>query len=234
MLKIENISLAYGDLEAVHDLSLVVERGKIVVIVGGNGAGKTSLIRGITGLQPLQSGRVLFQGEDITNHPTHQICDRGMGHIPEGREVFAQMTVRENLEVGGMMRRARPRLKQNLEKVFALFPLLSQRAQQLAGTLSGGEQQMLAIGRCLMGEPQLIVLDEPSLGLSPLIVRQMLGIVKQLHSQGLTILLVEQNVVASLEIADYGYVLENAQIVLKGTAQELLQSEQIRESYLGL
>jgi branched-chain amino acid transport system ATP-binding protein len=233
-LEVSGLDLYYGDAQALDKVSLVAESGSVVAIVGANGAGKSSLIRAIAGIEAPRSGTVRFKGEDITGLPSYRICDRGIGQVAEGRQVFPTLTVRENLEMGALLKRARPRLGATLAEVYGLFPRLRERAGQAAGTLSGGEQQMLAIGRCLMGQPELIMLDEPSLGLAPTIVQEMFQIVRRLNERGITIVLVEQNVAASLKLAARAYVLENGRIVMEGTGAELLADDRVRQAYLGL
>jgi branched-chain amino acid transport system ATP-binding protein len=234
MLDISGLDLHYGDAQALAGVSLHAGAGELVVIVGANGAGKTSLIRTIHGMQRPSAGRIVFEGADITGHPSHQVVERGIGQVAEGRQVFPNLSVLENLEMGAAPRRARAREKVTLERVFTLFPRLAERRRQGAGTLSGGEQQMLAIGRCLMGQPKLVMFDEPSLGLSPAMTQEVFRVVRQLHADGMTILLVEQNVMASLKLADRAYVLENGRIVLGGTGAELLDNDAVRQAYLGL
>ena len=234
MLTVENIDLHYGDAQALSDVSLTVGAGEIVAIVGTNGAGKSSLIATIAGIHRPTRGRITFEGQEITGWPSHLVCDLGIGQVAEGRQIFPSMTVRENLEMGAVIPRARKQASDTMDRVFALFPRLQERVRQDAGTLSGGEQQMLAIGRCLMGQPRLIMFDEPSLGLAPTIVREVFHIIHQLNEQGLTIILVEQNVVGSLKLADRAYVLENGQIAMTGTGQTLLADDRLRQAYLGL
>ena len=234
LLQVERLDLYYGDAQALSGVSLEVEAGEIVAIVGANGAGKSSLIRAIHGIERPAHGRIRFDGADISGWPSHRVCEAGIGHVAEGRQVFPNLSVRENLEMGATPRHARAGEKAALERVFALFPRLCERQRQAAGTLSGGEQQMLAIGRCLMGQPRLIMFDEPSLGLAPTIVQEVFRIVRRLNEQGLTILLVEQNVMASLKIAHRGYVLENGRIELSGSGPELLTNDRVRQAYLGL
>ncbi|MCC6610585.1 MAG: ABC transporter ATP-binding protein [Burkholderiales bacterium] len=233
-MEVSGLDLFYGDAQALDKVSLVAAAGSVVAIVGANGAGKSSLIRAIAGIETPRGGTVRFNGEDITGLPSHRICNRGIGQVAEGRQVFPTLTVRENLEMGAMLKRARPRLGATLEEVYRLFPRLRERAGQAAGTLSGGEQQMLAIGRCLMGQPELIMLDEPSLGLAPTIVQEVFQIVRQLNERGITIVLVEQNVAASLKLAGRAYVLENGRMVMEGTGAELLADDRVRQAYLGL
>ncbi|MFI4998531.1 MAG: ABC transporter ATP-binding protein [Reyranellales bacterium] len=234
LLQVEDLDLYYGDAQALAGVSLDIAAGEIVAIVGANGAGKSSLIRAIHGIEKPAHGRVRFDGADIAGWPSHRICEAGIGHVAEGRQVFPNLTVLENLEIGAAPKRARAAEKATLERVFALFPRLTERAKQAAGTLSGGEQQMLAIGRCLMGQPRLIMFDEPSLGLAPTVVQEVFRIVRRLNEEGLTILLVEQNVMASLKIADRGYVLENGRVELSGRGSELLTNDRVRQAYLGL
>jgi len=234
LLQVERLDLYYGDAQALSGVSLEVEAGEIVAIVGANGAGKSSLIRAIHGIERPAGGRIRFDGADISGWASHRVCEAGIGHVAEGRQVFPNLSVRENLEMGATPRHARAGEKAALERVFALFPRLSERQRQAAGTLSGGEQQMLAIGRCLMGQPRLIMFDEPSLGLAPTIVQEVFRIVRRLNEAGLTILLVEQNVMASLKIAHRGYVLENGRIELSGSGGDLLINDRVRQAYLGL
>ena len=232
MLAVENLDVFYGDAQALDGVSLVIEEGAIVAIVGANGAGKTSLIRTIAGMQSPARGRVLYRGADITGLPSHKICDLGIGQVAEGRQVFPSLSVAENLAMGAMVPRARRLREKNLEKAYAMFPVLAERRHQAAGTLSGGEQQMLAIGRCLMGAPELVLFDEPSLGLAPTIVQSVLRCVRDLNSDGLTCVLVEQNVAVSLKLASHAYVLENGRVTLAGSGEELLRDDRVRQAYL--
>ena len=234
LLKVDGLDLYYGDAQALAGVSIEIAAGEIVAIVGANGAGKSSLIRTIHGIEKPATGKVTFDGVDITGWPSHRTCEIGVGHVAEGRQVFPNLTVLENLEMGATLKRARAAEKATLERVFGLFPRLAERAKQAAGTLSGGEQQMLAIGRCLMGQPRLIMFDEPSLGLAPAIVQEMFRIVRRLNEEGLTVLLVEQNVMASLKIAHRGYVLENGRIELSDSGPALLTNDRVRKAYLGL
>jgi branched-chain amino acid transport system ATP-binding protein len=234
MLRVCDIDVFYGDAQALGGVSIDVEEGKIVAIVGANGAGKTSLIRTIAGMQRPAQGRITFRGADITGWPSHRVCNAGIGQVAEGRQVFATLTVRENLEVAALPRRARGQRAESLARVFALFPILRERDRQVAGTLSGGEQQMLAIGRCLMGRPDLVMFDEPSLGLAPAIVQEVLKTIRELNRDGLTCVLVEQNVAVSLHLADRAYVLENGRITLTGTGAQLLADDRVRQAYLGM
>ena len=234
MLRVETLDLFHGDAQALDQVSLDVQARSVVAIVGANGAGKTSLIRTVAGLHKPARGRILWEGQDIAGWPSHKVCELGIGQVAEGRQIFPTLTVRENLETGAMLKRAKSKRRANLERVLALFPKLAQRERQAAGTLSGGEQQMLAIGRCLMGEPSLVMFDEPSLGLAPAVVGEMLRTIRLLGSEGLTVVLVEQNVAVSLKLADRAYVLENGRIVLEGTGAELLADDRVRQAYLGL
>ena len=234
MLEIAELDLFHGDAQALDDVALVVEEGAIVTIVGANGAGKTSLIRTIAGMHRPSRGRILFRGQDIAGWPSHRVCDLGIGQVAEGRQVFPSLSVIENLSTGAMLPRARGRRAANLDRVIALFPALAERLQQAAGTLSGGEQQMLAIGRCLMGAPELMMFDEPSLGLAPAVVQDVLRTIRDLNREGLTCLLVEQNVALSLELASRAYVLENGRVTLSGTGDELLADDRVRQAYLGM
>ena len=235
MLEVRGLSVAYGDAAALDGVSLSVAAGEVVAIVGANGAGKTSLIRTIGGVLAPRGGSIRFEGREIAGWPSHRVCDLGIGQVAEGRQIFPALTVRENLEVGAMLPRAKAGAKRTLERVLTMFPRLAERAAQAAGTLSGGEQQMLAIGRCLMGAPRLVMFDEPSLGLAPAVVVEVLRIIERLAGEdGLTVLLVEQNVAASLRLAHRAYVLENGQVVLEGEGQALLGDPRVREAYLGM
>jgi len=234
MLHIENLDVFHGDAQALDDVSLEIAEGAIVAIVGANGAGKTSLIRTIAGMYRPARGRIRFRDTDIAGWSSHRVCNLGIGQVAEGRLVFPTLSVAENLDVGAMLPRARARRRQNLERVLALFPVLAERAGQAAGTLSGGEQQMLAIGRCLMGAPQLVMFDEPSLGLAPAVVQQVLRTIRDLNREGLTCVLVEQNVAVSLKLAGHAYVLENGRVTLSGTGEELLADDRVRRAYLGM
>ena len=234
MLTVENLSVHYGDAQALDGVSLTVDEGAIVAIVGANGAGKTSLIRTIAGMHRPTGGRIVFRGADIAGLPSHRVCDLGIGQVAEGRQIFPSLTVLENLDMGAMLPHARPHRAQNRDRVLAMFPRLSERIGQAAGTLSGGEQQMLAIGRCLMGEPKLIMFDEPSLGLAPTIVHDVLKTICDLNAGGMTCVLVEQNVAVSLKIATRAYVLENGRVTLSGSGADLLADERVRQAYLGI
>jgi branched-chain amino acid transport system ATP-binding protein len=234
MLRIEDLDLSYGDAQALDGVGLEVPEGAIVAIVGANGAGKTSLIRAVGGMLRPARGRILWRGRDIAGLPSHAVCNLGIGQVAEGRQVFPSLSVRENLLMGSMLPRARAGRAAMLERVLALFPRLAERAAQAAGTLSGGEQQMLAIGRCLMGQPELVMFDEPSLGLAPAMVQTVLAAVADLNREGLTCVLVEQNVAVSLRLASRAYVLENGRVTLSGTGAELLVDDRVRQAYLGL
>lgn len=235
MLAINRLSLLYGDAIALSEVSLQVKPGQLVAILGANGAGKSSLIKAICGIHKSSQGSIIFEDKNITNLLPHQICHIGIGIVAEGRQVFPNLSVSENLIVGGYAKGFKgKKIDQNLEKIYDFFPKLKIRAKQLAGTMSGGEQQMLAIGRCLMADPKMILLDEPSLGLSPVMVQEMFSLVKSLHIQGMTMLLVEQNVVASLQLADYAYVLETGTIAMQGASHDLLNNEDVKQAYFGI
>ena len=234
MLTIKELDLLYGDARALDGVSLDVPAGAVTAIIGANGAGKTSLIRTIAGILRPARGSIHFEGREITGLPSHTVCNLGIGQVAEGRQVFPTLSVRENLEMGAVIPRARARAKSNLDRMLTLFPRLGERLRQAAGTLSGGEQQMLAIGRCLMGEPRLILFDEPSLGLAPTVVQDLFRIIARLREEGMTIVLVEQNVAASLQLAATAHVLEQGRIVLSGTGSDLLSNPKVQEAYLGL
>ena len=233
-LSVDALDLYYGDAQALDSVSLEVPAGEIVAIVGANGAGKSSLIRCIAGIERSRAGRITFAGRDITALESHEVCNLGIGQVAEGRQVFPTLTVEENLEMGGLLPRARARTRQSLGEVYAMFPRLAERRGQLAGTMSGGEQQMLAIGRCLMGCPELIMFDEPSLGLAPNLVQDVLHTIRLLHGKGLTILLVEQNVAVSLKLSQHAYVMENGRVVMSGSGEQLLRDDRVRQAYMGL
>jgi branched-chain amino acid transport system ATP-binding protein len=234
LLRVDGIEVGYGDLTAVRDVSLEVREGEAVALIGANGAGKTTTLRAVSGLLPLRRGRIEFQGQRLDGLPPAEIVARGIAHVPEGRQLFPTMTVRENLELGARTRAARAGRGEMLERVFELFPRLRERREQLAGTLSGGEQQMCAIGRGLMARPRLLMLDEPSLGLAPVLVKAIFEDLARINGQGITVLLVEQNVLRSLHLAHRGYVLENGRMTLSGPRDELLASGHIKQAYLGL
>jgi len=234
LLRVDGIEVGYGDLTAVGDVSLEVREGEVVALIGANGAGKTTTLRAVSGLLPLRRGRIEFEGQRLDGLTSAQIVARGIAHVPEGRQLFPTMTVRENLELGARTRAARAARVETLERVFELFPRLRERSVQLAGTLSGGEQQMCAIGRGLMSRPRLLMLDEPSLGLAPVLVKAIFEDLGRINGQGLTVLLVEQNVLRSLHLAHRGYVLENGRMTLSGPRDDLLASGHIKQAYLGL
>ena len=232
MLEVKNLSVSYGAIEAVKDISFTVNAGEIVSLIGANGAGKTTTLHTITGLVPAKSGSVMYNGVDLLKTHNNKIVTLGMAHIPEGRHVFTRMSVEENLEMGAFSLKDQSDLKKDLDMVYGLFPRLKERRNQKAGTLSGGEQQM-AMGRALMSHPKTILMDEPSMGLSPKLVKEIFSIIRKLHEQGITILLVEQNAKMALSIADRAYVLETGRITMEGDAKELLNNEQVRKAYLG-
>jgi branched-chain amino acid transport system ATP-binding protein len=234
VLTLEGVAAGYGDLLAVRSVSLEVREGECVALIGANGAGKTTTLRAIAGLLPIRAGSVRFRGESLAGLSSRRVVERGLAHVPEGRQVFPSLTVRENLDMGARTREARAGRNASFDAVFGLFPRLRERERQLAGTLSGGEQQMLAIGRALMARPRLLLLDEPSLGLAPLMVRAIFEIVETVNGRGTTILLVEQNVLRALQLCHRGYVLENGEVTLTGGREELLASRHIRQAYLGL
>ncbi|NRT75579.1 ABC transporter ATP-binding protein [Clostridium beijerinckii] len=233
MLKVENINISYGAIHAIHDLSLEVNNGEIVTLIGANGAGKTSTLRAISGLNPIKSGEITYDGKMISNIGAHKIVSYGLSQVPEGRRVFGDQTIEENLLLGAYLRKSKSEIKVSMEEVFTLFPRVKERRKQIAGTMSGGEQQMLAIGRALMAKPKLLLLDEPSMGLAPIVVEEIFEIIKNIRKAGTTILLVEQNANAALQIADRGYVLETGSVVLEGLAQDLLHDDSVRKAYLG-
>ena len=233
LLELQNVSAAYGAVKALHEVSLKVEPAQVVTLIGANGAGKSTCLKVITGLLPASQGQVLWQGRDLAGLPAHKRVSEGMAMAPEGRQVFPRMSVRETLEMGAYTRRD-AEVDSDLKKVFELFPILKERIAQPAGTLSGGEQQMLAIGRALMSKPKLLILDEPSLGLAPLIVKQIFAIIREIRTLGLAVLLVEQNARQALQVADYAYVFEVGRAVLSGPAQELSTNPEVQKAYLGL
>ncbi|MFJ7927773.1 ABC transporter ATP-binding protein [Peribacillus sp. NPDC096448] len=233
MLKIEDINVFYGNIQALKGVSMEINEGEIVTLIGANGAGKSTLLKTISGLLKPKQGEVLFEGESIGGKAAQSIVKMGISHVPEGRRVFANMTVAENLELGAYLRKDKEGINKDMEKVYELFPRLLERIKQQAGTLSGGEQQMLAMGRALMAKPRLLLLDEPSMGLAPLLVKQIFNIIQEISTSGTTILLVEQNANLALSIADRAYVVETGRIVLSGNAEELTSSEEIKMAYLG-
>ncbi len=233
MLKIEDINVYYGNIQALKGVSMEINEGEIVTLIGANGAGKSTLLKTISGLLKPKQGKVLFEGDSIGGKAAQAIVKMGISHVPEGRRVFANMTVAENLELGAYLRKDKDGINKDMEKVYELFPRLLERIKQQAGTLSGGEQQMLAMGRALMAKPRLLLLDEPSMGLAPLLVKQIFNIIQEISESGTTILLVEQNANLALSIADRAYVVETGRIVLSGNAEELTSSEEIKMAYLG-
>ncbi|MGB7925445.1 MAG: ABC transporter ATP-binding protein [Pyrinomonadaceae bacterium] len=233
MLSLENVSVNYGAIEALKGVSMRVEKGEVVTLIGANGAGKSTTLRTITGLLEPRAGRVMFEGENIGGKPTHKLVARGISMSPEGRGVFANLTVRENLQMGAYLRKNKSEIAQTMERAFRMFPRLKEREAQKAGTLSGGEQQMLAMGRALMSQPRLLLLDEPSLGLAPLVVHTIFEAIDEIRGAGTTILLVEQNAHAALKHSDRAYVLETGQIVMEGPSKELAADPRIKEAYLG-
>ena len=234
LLYMDDVRASYGDFQALFNITLEIHAGEIVTLIGANGAGKTTTLRVISGLLRSQRGQLKFDGQDISKLPPHEIVMLGVSHVPEGRQLFPHMSVEENLALGAYIGRVRPKLKVSMEEQFEFFPRLKERRRQLAGTLSGGEQQMVAIARGLMAAPKLLLLDEPSLGLAPKIVEEVFAKVQQIGKSGVTVLIVEQNVVDGLSISNRGYVVENGEITLQGTPKELLGNEQIRAAYLGL
>lgn len=233
LLKVDNINVYYGNIHAVKDISFEVDQGEIVTLIGANGAGKSTLMRTISGLVKAQSGSILWNGQELLGKPIDQIVASGIAMSPEGRRVFADLTVLENLKIGAYLRKDKAETEKDLEWVYSLFPRLRERSWQSAGTLSGGEQQMLAVGRALMSKPKLLMLDEPSLGLAPIVVREIFDIIRTVNQQGITVLLNEQNANMALKVADYAYVLETGTLTLSGTGAELLTNEQVKAAYLG-
>ena len=231
ILSVQGINVYYGAIHAIKDVSLTVNEGEIVTLIGANGAGKSTTLQTISGLLRSKTGDIRFCGQSIAHLPSHKIVERGVAQVPEGRRIFLQMTVQENLEMGAFTRSGG--VDKDLERVYALFPRLLERKKQIAGTLSGGEQQMLAMGRALMSHPKLMMLDEPSMGLAPILVEQVFSIIRQLHEEGTTILLVEQNAQMALSVADRAYVMETGKITLQGTGAELAQSDRVKKAYLG-
>ena len=233
LLKVTDLVVSYGGIEALKGISFEVDQGKIVTLIGANGAGKSTTLRTISGLVPPKDGRIYFEGRDITDFNTQKIVETGIAMVPEGRRVFANLTVLENLRIGAYLRKDKEVIEQDINYVYDLFPRLKERSWQLAGTLSGGEQQMLAVGRAVMTRPKLIMMDEPSLGLAPLVVKDIFKIIRTLKETGMTVLLIEQNANAALHACDYAYVMETGRITTSGTGEELLASEAIQEAYLG-
>ena len=233
LLEVKDLVVSYGGIEALKGISFSVDEGQIVTLIGANGAGKSTTLRAITGIVPVKNGTITYNGEDITGMDTQKVVERGIALVPEGRRVFANLTVLENLKIGAYLRKDTAQIQKDIEYIYKLFPRLQERSWQLAGTLSGGEQQMLAVGRAMMTRPRLIMMDEPSLGLAPLVVKDIFGIINRLSADGITILLIEQNANAALHAAHYGYVLETGMMTLSGTGEELLSSKSIQEAYLG-
>ena len=233
LLALDKLSVAYGGIQAVKGIDLVVGKGELVCLIGANGAGKTTTLKGITGLQPVRAGRVLYEGADITGKPAHELVERGLAMVPEGRGVFGGLTIEENLAMGAYVRHDRAEVALDVERVFTLFPRLKERRKQTAGTLSGGEQQMLAMGRSIMSRPRMLLLDEPSMGLAPLMVQKVFETIVRVSGEGVTILLIEQNAKLALEVAHRGYVMESGEITLSGESQKLLNDPAVREAYLG-
>ncbi|MBQ8506879.1 MAG: ABC transporter ATP-binding protein [Clostridia bacterium] len=233
MLKVTDLKVSYGGIEALKGISFDVQQGQIVTLIGANGAGKSTTLRSISGLVRAASGGINFMGRDITTMNSQRIVTEGVTLVPEGRRVFANLTVKENLKIGAYLRSDRDEIEEGIKDIYRRFPRLKEREWQLAGTLSGGEQQMLAVGRAMMAKPMLMMMDEPSLGLAPLVVKDIFSIIRDLKSEGMTILLIEQNANAALRCADYGFVLETGRITLRGTGEELLNNKQVKEAYLG-
>ncbi len=233
MLKIDNLQVSYGGIRALRGISLEVPDGKIVTLIGANGAGKSTTLRTISGLVKADSGSITYDGQELLGQPIYKILQKGIALVPEGRRVFTNLTVLENLKIGAYLRNDKAQIEKDLDWVYELFPRLKERSWQAGGTLSGGEQQMLAVARALMGKPRVIMMDEPSLGLAPLVVKDIFDIIRQINAQGVTVLLIEQNANMALKIADYAYVLETGKIGLSGTGRELLVNEDVKRAYLG-
>ena len=234
MLEIKNLCAGYGDLQVLFDINMHVEQGEVVSLIGSNGAGKTTLLRILSGLEPLMSGAITYQGQDLTKVPASKRAEIGISHIPQGRGILGTLTVEENLELGAYPRNARKLTAQGKERAYSMFPILSERRHQLAGSLSGGEQQMLAISRSLMINPKLLMLDEPSLGLAPIVVEEMFELISKVSGDGISILIVEQNLVQALGVATRAYIMETGHIVMEGSSQELMNNEDVRKAYLGV
>ena len=233
MLEVKDLSVYYGVIQALKGISFEVEEGDVIALIGANGAGKTTTLHALTGLIPVKSGSIVFEGKDITKVPGYKLVSMGIAHVPEGRRVFAQLTVLQNLKMGAYTRNNKQESEETIQKIYKRFPRLEERKNQLAGTLSGGEQQMLAMGRALMSNASMLMLDEPSMGLSPLLVQEIFDIIQDIHKEGMTILLVEQNAQMALSVADRAYVLETGRVVMDGTGAELLTNERVRSAYLG-
>ena len=234
LLELSNIDAGYGDLKVLFDVSIKVKKGECIALVGSNGAGKTSLLRVVSGFLPINAGSVTFEGKDLLKLPAYERAELGIAHIPQGRGILGQLSVMDNLILGGYNKNVKKRRMENIEKAFEMFPKLKQRQNQIAGSLSGGEQQMLAIARSLIMEPKLLMMDEPSLGLAPIVVEEVFEIIKGISQTGMSVLIIEQNLVAALSIATRGYVIETGKVVIKGTSEELLNNEDIKKSYLGI
>lgn len=233
MLKVEGVNLYYDNIHALSDIGFEVKQGEIVTLIGANGAGKTSILSAISGLRKMKSGTIEFKDKNITHQEAHQLLSLGMAHVPEGRRVFAKMSVEENLQMGAYICKDKKQIAEDIEKMYERFPRLKERRKQLSGTMSGGEQQMLAIARALMSRPEMVLMDEPSMGLAPLLVQEIFSIIKEINEQGTTILLVEQNANMALQIAHRAYVLETGKIIMSGRGEELLDNEEVRKAYLG-
>ncbi|HHU18219.1 MAG TPA: ABC transporter ATP-binding protein [Clostridiales bacterium] len=233
MLSIKNLNVKYDNIRVVHDVSLNIENGELIALIGANGAGKSTILKTLSGLIRPESGHIFFEGKEITKLPSHEIVEKGIIHVPEGRQIFAKMTIEENLKLGAYQQKDKNLIKEKMELAFDLFPILKQRIRQLAGTLSGGEQQMLAIGRALQGNPKLLLLDEPSMGLSPLMTQQVFDVLTKLKDSGITMLLVEQNAYDALEISDRTYILETGRIIMEGKSSKLIEDPKVKEAYLG-
>ncbi|MDD3168943.1 MAG: ABC transporter ATP-binding protein [Eubacteriales bacterium] len=233
MFEIRNLNVRYDAIRVVHNVSMKIRQGELVALIGANGAGKTTVLKTISGLIRAEAGHIFFDGREITKLPSHAIVSCGIVHVPEGRQIFSKMTVGENLKLGAFLQKDKPRIEERLERTFCLFPVLKQRLRQTAGTLSGGEQQMLAIGRALLGNPKLLLLDEPSMGLSPLLTRQVFDVLGELKKEGITMLLVEQNAYDALEISDRTYILETGVITMEGKSSQLIEDPKVKAAYLG-
>lgn len=233
ILEVKDLEVYYGVIQAIKGISFEVNQGEIIALIGANGAGKTTTLQTITGLIPAKAGKIIYEGQDITRIPSHRLVSMGMAHVPEGRRVFAQLTVLQNLKLGAYTRKDKKEIEETLETIYRRFPRLEERKNQPAGTLSGGEQQMLAMGRALMSKPKIVLMDEPSMGLSPILVEEIFNIIREISAGGTTVLLVEQNAKKALAIADRAYVLETGKIVLSGDAEEMLNNDSIKKAYLG-
>lgn len=233
MLELSNLDVFYGAIHALKSISLSIDEGEIVTLIGANGAGKSTTLKAISGIEKPKSGAIKFQGKDIGNLKPEEIVKLGISHVPEGRRIFSAMSVMENLEMGAYIRKDKSEIKKDFDKVFSIFPRLLERKEQLAGTLSGGEQQMLAIGRALMSRPKLLLLDEPSMGLAPIVVKEIFSVIKEINSSGTTVLLVEQNAYMALQAAHKAYIIKNGEIEMEGSAEELLRDEKVKKAYLG-